>query len=185
MEDERIIALFESRSTDAVDEASRQYGTYCRTVAYNILLSEEDSEECLNDALLRTWNSIPPEHPASLKAYLGRITRNLAIDRFRRKNAEKRSSDTVSLPIDELADLVPSGLNIESDIDAAELKEKLNGFIGSLECEKRIIFVQRYWYMLSVEELARKHHMSKSKIKMQLLRTRSLLREYLTKEGYL
>jgi len=185
MDDERLIALFDGRRTDAIEEASAQYGTYCKSIALNILRSEEDSEECFNDTMLKAWNSIPPEHPSSLKAYLGRITRNLALDRLRRKKSLKRGSSEPLQVLDELADLVPSELDIETELEAAELREKLNSFIEGLGAEKRILFVRRYWYMLSIEELAERHGMSKSKVKMQLLRIRAALREYLKKEGYL
>lgn len=183
MEDSELVALFNIRSTQAVEAAGKQYGTYCLTIAKNILRSDEDAEECVSDALMRAWRSIPPEEPVSVKAYLGSITRNLAIDRFRRQNAGKRGKSAV-LPIDELSDITPSELNVEEEAELSELREKLNSFISGLDELDRLLFVQRYWYMLEVSELAKLHGIGKSKIKMRLLRTRRRLREYLIKEGY-
>ena len=184
MNDEQLTALFVERNTNAISAALEQYGAYCTSIAENILRSPLDTEECVNDAMIRAWQTIPPEHPTYLKAYLGIITRNLAVDRFRKRSAGCRCNGNNSLPIDELSDLLPSGLDVEDEVDSIFLRDKLNAFISELNSESRILFIRRYWYMLSIEELADMHGISKSKVKMRLLRTRRKLREYLIKEGY-
>lgn len=184
MSDEQLTALFLERNTNAISAVLEQYGAYCTAIAENILRSPEDTEECVNDAMIKAWQTIPPEHPISLKAYLGTITRNLAVDRFRKRSAGCRGKGDCSLPIDELSELLPSGFDLENEADAILLREKLNAFVSELDGESRILFIRRYWYMLSIEELAEMHGISKSKVKMRLLRTRSKLREHLKKEGY-
>lgn len=184
MDDRELVQLFLERDEQAIALTARQYGTYCKSIASHILHSGEDTEECLSDALLKVWQTIPPNSPKSLKAYLGKITRNLAIDRYRLSAVEKRGGDVRPMPIEELADLAPSAMNVESEAELSILREHLNSFVGSLESEDRIIFVQRYWYMLDIKEIAEKNGIGKSKVKMRLLRTRGRLREYLIKEGY-
>lgn len=183
MDDRELVQLFLERDEQAIALTAKQYGTYCKSIAAHILRSGEDTEECLSDAFLKLWQTIPPNSPRSLKAYLGRITRNLAIDRYRLAAVEKRG-DVIALPIEELADLAPSELNVETEAELSALREHLGSFVGSLTSEDRIIFVQRYWYMLDIKEIAEKNGMGKSKVKMRLLRTRGRLREYLIKEGY-
>ncbi|MBR6100904.1 MAG: sigma-70 family RNA polymerase sigma factor [Ruminococcus sp.] len=184
MDGQECVELFYTRNSRALSEAAEQYGTYCKSVALNILRSEPDAEECVNDALMRAWENIPPDRPDSLKAYLGSITRNLALDRLRASRAGKRGAGSEPLPIDELSDLAPSELNVESELELSELRQRLNAFVGSLDPESRAIFVRRYWYMQEIAEIAEQCGIGKSKVKMRLLRTRSKLREYLKKEGY-
>lgn len=183
MEDERIIELYWARSEDAISETSNKYGSYCRQIAWNILYSSEDSEECVNDTYLRVWNTIPPHKPNKFSAFLGRITRNLALDRYKKLTADKRGNGQVTLALDELAECIPSADNTESAADDIALTDVLNRFLASLPAEKRKIFMRRYWYLSRIKEIAADFGMSESKVKMILMRTRNELKEILEKEG--
>ena len=149
-------------------------------IANNILNSFEETEECVSDTWLKAWNSIPPSKPSLLSLFLGKITRNLAINRVKARTAEKRGFGQVSLCLDELAECVGDG---ESVSDGVELKNALNSFLTALKPEKRRVFMQRYWYMYSVNEIADMNSMSVGAVKTSLCRTRAELKEYLDKEG--
>ena len=181
MDDKQIVELFWERSEDAIAEADRKYGRYILFIAKNVLSDDEDAREVQNDTYLRTWDSIPPERPASLRSYLGAICRNLALSRYRRKYAEKRQG-CVDIAIDELADCLPD----ESDGDrvASEMiADALNRFVAELSARDRKIFVQRYWYMCSTDEIARENFMNKNTVVTILYRTRNELKAFLEKEG--
>ena len=180
MEDEKIIALYWERNENAVRETNAKYGRYCYTVAYNILHSHEDSEECVNDTWNSAWNIIPPEKPTRLQSFLARITRNIAIDRYRYDHAQKRSSE-VEIAIDEYWECIP---NQDASIDdEVVLKRAINGFLSSLDKNTRIIFMRRYWYSMSVKDIADSMRLSESHVSVILHRTRSKFKMYLTKEG--
>lgn len=183
MEDSQIIDLFCGRSQNAVAAAAEKYGTYCHSIAYNILENFEDSEECVNDTYLRTWETIPPLIPASLKAYLGRITRNLSLDRFRRTNACKRGGGNVNAALEELGDAVPGDNSSDQVTEQIVLRDALNEFLGGLTPQKRKLFLRRYWYFCPIKELAADFGMSESKVKMTLLRLRQELKQHLEQEG--
>ena len=172
MEDKSIVELFRARSEEAISEASSKYSSYCRTVAYNILRNSSDTEECLNDTMQKAWSSIPPENPRSLKAYLGKITRNLALNRVEQSNAAKRGSRQYPLVLAELEECIANSI----------LSESINTFLASLPKQKRIIFVRRYWHMESVKDIAKRLKISESKVKTELCRTRQKLKDYLEKE---
>lgn len=181
MDDKQIVELFLERSEDAIAESDRKYGRYILFIAKNVLSDDEDAREVQNDTYLRTWDSIPPERPASLRSYLGAICRNLALSRYRRKYAEKRQG-CVDIAIDELADCLPD----ESDGDrvASEMiADALNRFVAKLSARDRRIFVQRYWYMCSTDEIARENSMNKNTVVTILYRTRNELKAFLEKEG--
>ena len=179
MEDSKIIALYWSRDEAAIEESHRKYGSYCRTIAYNILRSEEDSEECVNDTWYNAWRAIPPEKPNYLQAFFGRITRNLALDRYGYTRAQKRNAD-LETAIDEYYSCIPSG---EASIeDECILKELINGFLASLDLRTRTIFMRRYFYACSVQEIARSMGMSESYVSVNLHRTRKKFKAYLEKE---
>ncbi|MBQ9044841.1 MAG: sigma-70 family RNA polymerase sigma factor [Oscillospiraceae bacterium] len=183
MDERSIIELYLARSERAIEETERRYGAYCRTIARRILASKEDSEECVSDTWLRAWRAIPPDEPRDLRAYLGRITRNLALTRLRKQNAVKRGG-AVTEALEELGACVPAQENIEQAIADAELTALINRFLASRKPEARVLFVRRYWYLDSIAELASRYHMTESKVKMTLLRTREQLRSLLKKEGY-
>ena len=185
MEDRQIIALYNERSEAALSETAKKYGRYCRTVAYNILNNEEDSEECVNDTWLKAWEAIPPQCPESLGAFLGKITRNLALNLYKHKNREKRGGGQTLLVLHELAECIPGADSTEEAVDEALLTEVLNGFLAELPVEKRKIFMRRYWYLSSVKEIAEEYGLSESNVKMTLLRLRGKLKTVLEKEGIL
>lgn len=186
MDDTTIVELFWERSEDAILNAQLKYGNYCRSIAYSILRSSEDAEECENDTFLRAWNSIPPDRPSFLSAFLGKITRNLSIDRLRARDSQKRGGEysTISYEVEgsflSLAD--PS--SPEDDIDAEVLASYINAFLGTISAKARLLFIGRYWNMLSVTELSERFGVTKSYVKTTLHRTRNSLAEYLKKEGY-
>ena len=183
MKDEAIIELYWARSEAAIEETERAYGAYCRAVALGILRDRADAEECVNDVWLKAWNSIPPERPRSLKAFLARITRQLSINRLERDLAQKRGGGQYALVLDELAECIPDG----SDGDLADLtalRDALNRFLRALPEEPRRVFLRRYWHTQSVAEIARDCGMSESKVKSMLLRTRNRLRTALAEEGF-
>lgn len=183
MEDWQILKLFNERSETAISEMAAKYGKYCHTIAYNILANAEDTEECVNDTYLKAWEAIPPQAPKKLSAFLGKITRNLALDKYRYYNREKRNSGETVLALDELSECIPTENSVEQSISDKHLEEVLNRFLETLAVQKRKIFMQRYWYLRSIKEIAGEFAMSESKVKMTLLRTRSKLKQFLEKEG--
>jgi RNA polymerase sigma-70 factor (ECF subfamily) len=183
MDDQQIIDLYWARSENAISETAEKYGKYCHTIAYHILHNDEDSEECVNDTYLRAWEAMPPQRPHRLSAFLGKITRNLSLDRYKRLAAEKRGSGQVPLALDELLDCVPTGDSAEKTADDLALTESLNRFLGTLSVDARRIFLRRYWYLTPVKEIAAEASISESKVKMSLLRSRKELKKFLEKEG--
>ena len=183
MQDEKIISLYWERSQEAIAATSEKYGRYCHTVAWNILYDEQDSEECVNDTWLRAWNAMPPQRPTFLKAFLGKITRNLALNRYEAHRAARRGSGETALCLDELEGIVSGKEDTEEAVDRMALGAALNRFLEGLRPEERRIFLQRYWYMCPVREIAERAGCGESRIKMQLLRLRARLKEELEKEG--
>lgn len=180
MEDEKIITLYWERDENAIRETDIKYGKYCYTIAHNILHSHEDSEECVNDTWNGAWNAIPPAKPTKLQSFLARITRNIAIDRYRYENAQKRSAE-IEIAIDEYWECIP---NQDAAIeDEVVLEKAINGFLASLDTKTRIIFMRRYWYPMSVKAIADGMRLSESHVSVILHRTRNRFKNYLTKEG--
>lgn len=185
MTDARIIELYFERSERAISETDTKYGSYCRSIAYNILRNREDSEESVNDTYLRAWNSMPPERPNILSAFLGKICRRLSIDRWRKTNAEKRGGGEVPLALDELSFCIPgsSGKPAE-ELELKELQRIYERFLSSLPTEERRVFLCRYWYMDTVMEIALRFDYTEAKVRSMLHRTREKFRAVLEKEGY-
>lgn len=183
MDDHQIVELYWARSEKAISETADKYGRYCHSIAYNILHSKEDSEECVNDTWLSAWNSMPEQRLDKLSAFLGRITRNLSLNRLRSYTAEKRGGGQVPLALDELSECVPANDRIDRIIDDLALAEIFNRFLARLSAEKRKIFMRRYWYLSPVAEIASDYGISESKVKMSLLRSRNALKTLLEKEG--
>lgn len=183
MDDKRIIELYQKRSETAISETANKYGKYCYYIAYHILYSEEDSEECVNDTYMRTWEAIPPQYPEKLSAFLGKITRNLALNRYKYYLREKRGNGKATLVIDELNECLPATNSTEESVEEKLLVELLNQFLYGLPKQKRNIFLRRYWYMSSIQEIAEDYGFSESKVKMILLRIRNKLKQVLEKEG--
>lgn len=183
MEDLQIIQLFFDRSEEAITALSEKFGRYCSTIAHNILGDASDAEECVNDALLHVWNSIPPKRPDSLKAFVGKITRNLALDAYDKRTTQKRGGGQVALALDELAEVVGKDADPAEHMEAEELAALINNFLATLPEEKRVLFMKRYWYLDSVRDIAIDQAMTESNVKTTLFRIREQLREELTKEG--
>ena len=180
MDDNRIIELFWSRSEEAISETQKKYGAYCRYIAKNVLGSDEDAEECVNDTYLKVWNSVPPARPQNFSAFIGTVARNLALNKLDFKNAKKRSTQT-NLALSELEEVIPDSKKDPSDELA--LRDALNGFLSSLPRLTRMMFVRRYWYLSPIREIARDYGVSESRVKVTLMRTRNRLKEHLEKEG--
>lgn len=184
MDDNQIIDLFWNRDETAIEQTVNRYGRYCRTIAYNILGNEEDVQECLNDTWLGAWNSIPPARPSCLSAFLAKITRNLAITRYRAGHALKRTGDRLSEPLEELGDCMSASVNnIEEEIDRRTLESAINRYLETVSEKQRKIFVRRYFYMDSVAEIADLYELGQSDVKVTLLRMRRSLQKRLEDEG--
>lgn len=183
MEDHEIIELYWQRSEAAISATDKKYGKYCHTISYNILNNSEDSAECVNDTYLRAWNSMPPKRPEKLSAYLGKIVRNLSLNRFRRYAAEKRGFGQTELVLSELEDCIPAANGVEQAFDDTLLVEAINRFLYEQPEQKRNIFIHRYWYMHPIRKIAGSFGMSESKAASLLFRMRKELREQLEKEG--
>ena len=183
MDDLQIIEGFFNRSEDAVSAALDKYGRYCGAVAGNILSDSLDVEECVNDCMLRAWNSIPPARPASLKAYLGKIARNLALDKAAAASAQKRGGGEYTLALDELAEIVSGGTEPQKALENGEISKAIDRFLGDLDETKRKVFVRRYWYLDPVSEIAERFGLNESNVKTMLFRLRKELAKHLEKEG--
>lgn len=179
----KIVDLYWLRSESAISETKTKYGKYCYTIAHNILCNIEDSEECVNDTYLRAWNSMPQHRPSVLKTFLGKITRNLALNRYKTLSANKRNYGQVPLALDELQECIPGEDNTANIVDDMALAEIFNCFLASLSKEQRKIFMRRYWYLSSIKEIANEYSMGESKVKMSLMRSRNELKTLLEMEG--
>ena len=185
MDDESIISLFFERSEQAISEVKDKYGWACTSIAYRILSSIEDSEECVSDALLCAWNTIPPERPAYLKAYLEKITRNQAIMRKRSMQAEKRGGGAYDLALSELRNCITDGTTPEDVLLQRQIGEAISRFLHSQPKEKRVIFVLRYWYLYSSREIAARMGLREGTVRSTLFRLRKQLKTHLEQEGVL
>ena len=183
MEDSAIIDLYWAREEQALTETDAKYGGMCRTIAYNILSSREDSEECVNDTWLRAWNTMPPNRPGVLSAFLSKITRNLSLDRYKASRAAKRGGGQLPLALEELGDCVPAADSVEEALALEELTQLLDRFLRTLPDRECCIFLRRYWYVDSTRDIARRYEMAEGSVKSTLYRVRQKLREQLEKEG--
>lgn len=183
MEDQGIVELFFDRSEQAIVETDKKYGGYCYTIAYNILASREDSEESVSDTYFSAWNTIPPRKPTLLQAFLGKITRHISIDRWRKQSAQKRGGKEMILALEELGECLDTR-GMEAEITHRELTRVLNGFLASLAETERNVFLCRYWYMDTIETIAKITGFSQSKVTSMLYRSRGKLRKKLAEEGY-
>ena len=185
MEDKQIIELFFSRSEEAISKLSEKYGTYCHQVARNVLRNESDIQECVNDTYLAVWNKIPPNRPEKLSVYLGKITRRIAIDTVRKQTAQRRRSNEFDLALDELNDCIGGGMQPDQAIEQKELSKVINSFLHSLPKTEQKVFVRRYFYLESIETVAKRFSFTESKVKSMLTRTRDKLKRYLEQEDML
>lgn len=182
MDDAKIIELYWQRREDAIAETDSKYGTYCRTISYNILRSHEDAEECVCDAYRHTWEAIPPERPVRLKSWLAVVVRNITLDRYRKNRAEKRYAPCDVL-LSELDDCIPSAKSAEQSADVKELAAYINRWLAELPPEDRKIFLRRYWFGEPVGVIAKSKGLSANAMAQKLYRLRGALKKHLEKEG--
>ena len=184
MTDEKIVALYWARAEDAIAETEKRYGRYIRYITYNILLDHNDSEEITNDTYLKAWNTIPPAKPDQLKTYLGRIARQLSINRLEAEHAKKRNNGQYQLAMEELEECIPDPSEDSDLAQQTALRDSINHFLRALPVEQRRVFLKRYWYMCSVSQISNELSISESKTKSMLMRTREKLKQHLNKEGF-
>ena len=184
MRDHDIVNLYWDRNEDAINQTQMKYGAYLSKVAYNILADFEDSKECVNDTYLAAWNSMPSNRPNNLGTYLGKITRQISIDVFRRKHREKRYASEYSISLDELGDTFSDGSTPEQELNAKLLDETINRFVCALPRLTQRAFVGRYYFFDPIKDIAAYCGMTESKIKVLLFRTRQKLKFSLKKEGF-
>lgn len=184
MSDETILELYFRRDESAIEKTREKFGSYIKMISKNILGNEEDTEECVYDTYLRAWNSIPPKRPENLATYLGKIVRNLSLDRYRRNNAEKRGSGGAEAILDELSECVSGNSDVESEMYRKELAQAINDFLDTLTDEHSKLFVCRYWYAMPVQEIAKRFRMREGNVSVTLNRIRKKLRTFLLERGF-
>lgn len=184
MDDAKIIQLYWDRKEQAISVTADKYGNYCTSIARNILGNREDAEECVNDTYLRAWNSMPPHRPNSLSAFLGKITRNLSIKRYRYNTADKRGGGQTMAVLEEIAELVSDTDGIEQEIDRRELVRAMDDFLDSLPDKQKNLFVCRYWYFDSISDLANRFGMTENHVSVTLNRLRRKLHTYLLERRF-
>lgn len=182
MEDKKIIDLFFSRNELAIEAIGQKYGGLCMDIALNLLSNRQDAEECVSDTYHAVWNTIPPQNPASLRAFLGRLTRNIAISRFRKNTAGKRC-EGLTVMLSELSECIPAASSTEQAAEGNHLTELMVSWLGGLDKEDRVLFVRRYWYGYSLKEIAEKTAGSAVYLATRMYDLRASLRAYLEKEG--
>ena len=183
MTDEQIITLYWDRSETAIAETDNKYGRYFHYIAFGILCDDEDAKETVNDTYLKAWDTMPPQKPNHLKAFLGRITRQLSINRLERNTAKKRGGSQYDLALEELRDCIAD--NGEDYADITALRDCLNSFLRYLPEEARRVFIRRYWHMQPIAQIADGLSISESKVKSLLMRTREKLKQHLIYEGFI
>ncbi len=185
MDDSKIVELYLSRNESAISHTAQKYGAKLRKIADNILHNKASAEECENDTYLEAWGLIPPNEPKSyLFAFLGKITRHLAIDECRKNTSLKRRAFFCELT-QEMEECIPGRSNVEGDMEADSLSQAISSFLGDCSEEQRNVFVRRYWFFDTISEICRRYGFSQSKVKTMLYRMREGLRDYLEKEGYM
>ena len=183
MDDGMIIDMYWNRNESAIEETNKKYGSYCFTIANNILNNKEDSDECVNDTWLRTWNVIPPKKPEKFKIFLGKITRNLSFDKYKSKHSSKRNCEMLYI-LDELSECISGGNTTDKEVEMKLLSECINSFLKTISERDRAVFLKRYFYALTVTEIADKLNITPNNTSAILSRIRNKLREYLVKEGF-
>ena len=185
MTDNDLLTLYQERDEKALSETQTRFGGCCYTIAYNILGNVQDAEECINDTLVQLWNSIPPAAPDNFYAYIAVLVRNIAKNRFRHLHVQKRGGSEMPVALDELVQLASNEDSVEQQADAHALGNAINTFLQGLPQKQRILFVQRYWYNLPVDDIAKEQHLPKGTVTVTLMRVRKKLQSYLQKEGLL
>ena len=184
MDDAKIVRLYWERDERAIAETDAKYGPYCTSIAQNILGNPEDAEECVSDTWLGAWNAMPPHRPRMLSTFLGKITRNLSLNRYQHDRAEKRGGGELPAVLEELAEVVSGRDDPQQTLDERELLRVIEGFLDTLSPKKRSIFLCRYWYTDSISQIAAQHGMKEGAVTMTLSRLRQRLQDYLTERGF-
>ena len=185
MQDEQIVELYWQRDESAIPATREKYEPYLMKIPVNILANREDSEESVNDTYLAAWNSMPPQKPSVLSAYLGKLTRRISISLYRKKNSKKRQGSEYTLSLAELEDVMSHGDTPETEMEAALLGEVINRFLRTLTAAERNTFIGRYYYMDPLKEVAAYCGLTEAGAKTMLYRTRQKLKEALAKEGFI
>ena len=185
MDDKQIVALYWARNELAIEASQQKYGAYCHTIAKNILGNQPDAEEATNDTWLSAWDAMPPHRPALLSTFLGKLTRRIAIDKWRRSHTQKRGGGQTALVLEELAECLPDSSHPEEEAERAELAACIREFILALPAAEQRVFLCRYWYLDSLAAIAQRFGFSEGKVKTMLHRTRKKLQYHLIKEGFL
>lgn len=180
VEDKRIIDMLFARSESALSQIQKQFGAYCMAIAQNVLGNDSDAQECVNDTYLRVWESIPPNHPKNLSVYIGRIARNISLNRLKRNLAQRRNS-SADLVLEELSDIVSD--TGQEFSDSVLMKMAINSFLEKLSAKDRKIFMQRYWYMYSINDIAGSIGKDENYVSVKLHRLRAEFKTHLEKEG--
>lgn len=184
MNDKKIIELYNERDERAITHTDKKYGNFLKKISYNIVFDMEDAKECLNDTYYRAWNAIPPEKPNILSVFLARITRFVSVDLLRKKTAERRGGGEYELSLSELSEIVSGNDNTEDTAIQNEMVRSIDAFLQKLPQKSCDMFVMRYFYGDSVNDIAKALSLSSSNVKTTLHRTRECLKDYLKKEGY-
>lgn len=184
MDDRKIIELYFLRDDNAIERTREKYGRLLNVVSYNILGNVSDAEECVSDTYFQLWNSIPPKQPPSLSTYACKIARNISLNKLEYLSADKRGAGKSGVVIDEFSEIIPSSENVEEKIELSALTDAINRFLSSIPKESRIIFVKRYWFFMTDDEIAEELSVTTTKVRTSLSRTRKKLKAYLIKEGY-
>lgn len=180
MDDKQIIHLFFERSEQAITELSQKYGDLCMIIARSILNDHQDAEECVNDAYLGAWNSIPPQSPDPLRSYICRIVRNRSLKKLRTNSAIKRGSQ-FEVSLSELEDCIPDS-SMDEQLSISELSAQINAFLAALPKDDRLMFVKRYWFSESISELADAFGITENNVSVRLSRIRGKLHQYLNRK---
>ena len=188
MEDARIVQMYWDRDEKAIEATAQKYGAYCHSVAYQIVNDDEDAAECVNDTYLKAWDSMPPHRPKILRTFLAKITRNLAFNLYKHHHAEKRGSGQFTLILDELSEVVSGNAQTvdspETELLHKELLKEIETFLRELPCEKRVMFIRRYWYADGVAQIADRLKTTPNRVSVTLARLRKALHERLSERGY-
>ena len=184
MQDLSIVELYWARDEAAIWESQCKYGTYCHSIAQNILFNCEDSEECVNDTWMRAWNTIPPQRPSVLHTFFGKITRRLAFDRYKLQTAQKRGGGEIALVLDELDGCIPSADRVEDNLEAKELAQSIMRFLKALPERECNLFIRRYFFAETVQVIAKRYGLTANHVAVVLSRVRTRLKDHLRKEGY-
>lgn len=184
MDDAKIVQLYWDRDEQAIPATAAKYGSYCTSIAKSILGSAEDAEECVNDTYWNAWNAMPPNRPSVLSAFLGKIVRNVSLNRYRHNTADKRGGGELPVVLDELAELVSGRDDVEQALDRRELVKAIDDFLDSLPKRKKTIFVRRYWYFDSISAIAARFGMTENNVSVTLNRLRTRLHDYLLERGF-